>query len=151
MKRYIMAMAIPKKEARAKIESFGDMIQRHIIECVVYANDLHNASHWVNEISAWMNKISRIKCKSKLTEKDYLECLFSVYGDEVDDARWDLDAYHDSSLRKANYPDFDVTEDLAKKLFDTYQKFTSVTLPILVKGNPVSYEDWQIIIGEIFM
>ena len=145
-----MAMAIPKKEARAKIESFGDMIQRHIIECVIYSNDLYNTSHWVNEISAWMNKISKIKCKSTLTEKDYKECLFTRYGDEVDDAKWDLDDYHDSSLRKANYPDFDVTDELALKLFNAYAKFMSATLPVLVKGVLVSYEDWQVILSDVF-
>ena len=97
-----------------------------------------------------MNKISRIKCKSTLTEKDYRECLFDRYGDEIDDAKWDLDNYHDSSLRKSNYPDFEVTDDLAKELFDTYQKFMSITLPVLVKGNIVSYEDWQILLKDTF-
>lgn len=150
MKKYIYAMAIPKKEARAKIESYGDMIHRHIIECVVYSHDEYSVNHWVNELSAWMHKISTIKCKSTLTKQDYMECLFGRFGDEISDATWDLEDYLSSSLRKSNYPEFEVTDKLSKRLFDIYQLFTSTALPLLLSGKSLLYEDWQIVLKDIF-
>lgn len=152
MKRYIYAMAISKHDARLKIESYQDIIKRHLIECVVYSNWEGTKNHWISELSSWLAKISRIKCKSSLTERDYTECLFSSYGDELDDAKWDLDDYLNSSVRKARYPEFEITDELAEEYFEISNKFISSVINHLTSKNTTLEEDWkEILNSEIFV
>jgi hypothetical protein len=148
MKMYIYAMAIPKREAKIKINSYADIIQRHVIECVVYS-DTPSFHHWITELASWFYKVSSIKCKSRLSESDYMEALFAGYGDEISDARLALEEYHDSRIRQANYPDFEITAELSSKLFKAYTTLINTTIPLLISKSAILAEDWEIILSEI--
>ena len=147
MKKYIMAMSVSRHDARIKLENLSDVVQRHVIECVVYSGWHGTKNHWIAEISACMRKAGRIRCKSKLKKADYLETIFSLFGDELEDARWDLEVYKDSHVRKAQYPDFEIIDELVQTLFEVYNKFVSCSLEQLMKGVTLE-EDWAIMLTE---
>lgn len=141
MKRYIYAMAIPRKNALDKLSSYSDVLERHVIECVVYKNSLGCMDHWIGEIASWLNTANRINCKVALKESDYIESLFGAFGDEKSDAVLDLEVYQRSDLRRNSYPEFEITDELINDLFDTFNKLIEICVPLLVSKQiyPVNY------------
>lgn len=142
MKRYIKAMALPRKDAISKLSNYSEMIERHVIECVVYKDSLGQLRHWIGEIATWLNAANKIVCKVPLKAVDYADNLFGVFGDERNDIEVDLITYQKSDLRTDCYPDFEVTDELIDELFATTQKLIEVTVPILVSGVRYPVIEW---------
>lgn len=152
MKRYIRAMAVPRKEATSKLNSYADVIQRHVIECVVYKDSLGYLHYWIGELAIWMNTANKVVCKSPLKESDYVDYLFGTFGDDRNDAEVDLQAYQKSDLRTDCYPDFEVTDELIDELFATTQKLIEVAVPILASGVRYPVIEWiHILKNRVFI
>ena len=150
----IFGMSFPRKDALAKMSSLSEIINKHIIECVVYKELRYNTiTHWVDELAAWMNRANKIKCNSKLKEQDYVEALFGSLGNDIIDADVNLDEYKRKNLElpeDKQYPDFEITQRL---IYDTYQAYQAVikkSLPILMSKDILSAADWSRILINIF-
>lgn len=151
MKRYIYAMAIPRKNALEKLSSYSDVLERHVIECVVYKNSLGCMNHWIGEIASWLNSANRVNCKVALKEEDYLESLFGAFGDERSDAELDVEVYQRSDLRKNSYPDFDITDKLIDEVFNTFDKLIYHSIPLLTSNSVFSIPQWvELLNKEVF-
>lgn len=142
MKRYIYAMAIPRKSALDQLSSYSDVLLRHILECVIYKDDLGCLAHWIGEIASWLNKANKLKCKVSLKGQDYRDSLFGQIGDGFDDAQLALEVYQLSELRKNAYPDFEITDDLVNQTVNVCNQLVEIAIPILTAGNVYPVTDW---------
>lgn len=158
MKRYIkntsiFGMALPRKQIFAKLSALSEDINIHVIKCVVYSDILPDSMHqWISELSAWFAQASRYKCKSKLKASDYAQTLFSAFGEDVYDADANLTGYqliNAKSIKSEGYPDFEVTQQLINKLFQTYQSIISETTPVLISGQCRTASEWVKILEPI--
>lgn len=157
MKRYIkpiFGMAFPRKKALQLISDLASSVDQHIIESVVYKDVLTNVSHhWISELAVWMCKVNRVKCSSKLKERDYISALFSTFGTTKEDAELNLSAYYSRICRAnyhKNYPDFEITDELIDSLFYAYKEMQRICLPILVSGEEKTVHEWIEILEPIF-
>lgn len=158
MKKYIYGMSFPRKHALAKMEELSEQLNEHVIKCVVY-NEMRymTINHWVDELSTWMNRANKIKCRSKLKQKDYVGALFGAFGNSILDAEINLDSYCRLNRRKIlvndyeAYPDFDSEDsELISKLFNAYQKVIRYSLPYLMSDIILTTQEWSNILLSIF-
>lgn len=150
MKR-ILAMAFPRKKILSRLNNYSEEINQHIMECVIYKDILPDTlNHWISEISSWMSIASNQKCNSELKESDYIDSLFSDFGEDVDDAMANILHYWGWNHKNKQYPDFEPTEELATILANVYDEFESVSLPLLTKGEKISSSQWKNILKDIF-
>ena len=149
----IYGMAMDRKRAIKVMCSLNDVINDHIIECVVYHEERSSTlAHWVEEIAAYLNQIDGIKCCSQLKKRDYMESVFSPFGDARGDAKWNLSYYKFRNARKSKenqYPDFEITEELIDKLYATYQAVITNGLPWLMSKTEHSMEEWENLLSPI--
>lgn len=158
MKRYVMsnsifAMSQSRKVILNRLVALSDVINRHIIECVVYretkASILH---HWTHEVAVWLQRANVLKCKSKMKARDYKDSLFGYFGTDGEDARINIENYQLWNARSMNptpYPDFEITEDMVNNLFNVYQELMDTCIPILVSGEELSVGEWEKLITPI--
>lgn len=161
MKRVIMSrqgiygMSFPRSEAIAKMSNLSSVLNEHLIECVVYSEMKYlTVPHWVGELAAWMNRANKIKCKTRLKKQDYLESIFGSFGDSLIDADVNLDEYKRNNARKLEsykYPDFEITEELIKSLYDHYQAVIKCSLPVLMSKGIKSVLEWKELLTPLFM
>lgn len=158
MKRYIrsdsiFAMSQSRKQVLQDFQDLGGIINTHIIKCVAYGDTMPNdIQHWQHEIATWIADANSIKCKSKLKERDYRDILFGSFGNDIEDARRNLKRFKLRNGRLLNaepYPDFDITDDMVDKLFDTYRDLVDACTPILVSGKINTINRWQQLIEPI--
>lgn len=156
MKRYIVAMSFSRDQCIDRFDHVSKELNTHIMECIIYKDIMPEVlNHWCQEIGAWMEYANGTKCKSKLKEEDYLEHLFGEFGDEVHDAKFNLALYqidNRKQLKKHSddaYPDFEVTDELAKDLARFYESIVDVALPILVSGQKLSANEWAKKVREL--
>lgn len=149
---YILAMAVPRKVALKRLASDAEALRDHIIKCVVYKDirpdDIY---HWVHdEICSWLERASSVKSDSKLKKRDYLETVFSEFGNDVADARWSLQEFKkEYCIKSANpYPDFDITDDLVEDLFITFQAIVSIAIPLLTSKETIDQETWYKVLNK---
>lgn len=151
---YISGMSFGRKIIIPKLENYAKVINAHVIECVVYSEIRYlTIRHWVKELAAWMNAANKLKCDSKLKERDYLKSLFAEFGNNVLDAEVNLDQYklHNSELPEdKQYPDFEITDNLVNNLFKAYQGVIKVSLPILMSKDILKADEWVEILLPIF-
>lgn len=151
----ILGMSFPRKEALFKMESLSEEINEHIIQCVVYKELRYlTIDHWVGELATWMNRVNKIKCSSKLKKRDYLDTAFGSVGDSLIDADVNIDAYKLKNQKKTKdeqYPDFEITDELLKKLYDKYVEVIEISLPILMSKEILSIPQWKEILLPIFI
>lgn len=143
----IYAMSHPKKIVLSRLCDLTEQINKHVIKCVVYQYaTTTDPEHWVHEIAAWINKANCYKCKSKLTEQDYEDTLFGAFGDELYDAKINLLEFRDKNVKYRSigqYPDFEITDELVAKLFETYQQILAISIPQLISGEVISTKAWE--------
>lgn len=158
MKRYIradniFAMSQSRKVVLNRLVALSDVINRHIIECVVYRDSLSSTlPHWVHEIAVWLQRANTLKCKSRLKARDYEDSLFGYFGDDKEDARNNLIMYQLWNARSMNpdrYPDFEITDDMVDRLFSVYRDITTVCEQTLVSGEMLSVNEWGNLISPI--
>ena len=98
--------------------------------------------------------MSLIKCSSKLKKRDYLDTAFGSVGDSLIDADVNIDAYKLKNQKKTKdeqYPDFEITDELLKKLYDKYVEVIEISLPILMSKEILSIPQWKEILLPIFI
>ena len=144
---YIYAMATNKRKALDRLYSYSDQIEEHIIKCVVYGDSLTtDPLHWIHEIATYLNAANIIKCKSNLTEADYLDNLFPSFGDDLVDYQSSLWDFYDKHIKRrqiAQYPEFEITDELIKKYMETCQDIIQISLPYLVNHQVLSVREWE--------
>lgn len=143
---YIFGMATDKKKAEKKVESISDRINEHIIRCVVYKNTTNDLQHWIyDELTTWFDYINRIELKTKsgkFTEKSLDDILFGEFGDAVTDAEFNLALFRANVAKNGEeYPDFQVTVQLATELRSVYDEIRTTFMPIFTKKNNYSRTD----------
>ena len=147
MKKLIYAMSFTRKDVLKRLESMSEEISDHIIKCVVYKNDLGQLDHWAGEISTLLNRANRARSKTKLKEKDYYTTLFSTFGDDESDADINLDYFRNRYCKKySQYPDFEITHELAVSLYRVYSYIIEQSLNILLSTNIQPIYEWKQIV-----
>ena len=149
----IFAMSQHRKQVLQDFQDLGGIINTHIIKCVVYKDVMPEAqNHWVNEIATWIADANSIKCKSRLKEKDYRNFLFGSFGDDIEDARRNINRFRLRNGRLLNsepYPDFQITDELVDALFDAYIGIVNACVPILISGQVKTTHEWKQLIDPI--
>jgi hypothetical protein len=154
----ILGMAYQRSMAIKKISGYGEKIDEHIIKCVVYKNTTGNLWHWVHdELATWFDAINQTYVKGngsgKLKEKDYADNVFGWFGDAFGDARINLSSFRVGVAELGNvYPDFEITYELQRELFEVDQAILSTFPKIFSQNNSLTKEDlfqmlWEIL-GE---
>lgn len=120
MKIRIFGMASDRKRILDIMYNYSDQVTTHIFKCIVYTSAHQDYNHWISEISNWLSTINALNPKRGFTikPKDYIDNLFIGVGDELRDAKLELIVFRDRFV--PDYPDFEITYDLYKKLFDAY-------------------------------
>jgi hypothetical protein len=120
---------------------------------VVYRDKLSSTvPHWIHEIAVWLQRANTLKCKSKLKKADYIDSLFGYFGNDIEDARNNLETYqlwNARSMATEHYPDFEITEYEVDRLYEVYQNLIEVCVPTLLSGNILSVSDWEQFIKSI--
>ncbi len=147
MKRYIQGMALPRSKALAKLEAISDELSNHIIKCVLYDDILPTyMNHWVEEIAGFLYIANRTHAKSNFKSKDYMNSIFSAFGEDADDAYVNIGVF----LAQHNtYPDVVIDDRLADKLANTYVRITKVSMPILLSSKLCSINEWIHVVEPI--
>ena len=151
----IFAMSFPKKKALEKLDANYQQLADHVLKVILY-KDIRkdDVRHWLqDEISMWLSNASNVRCKTKLKYNDYADSLFGGFGTDPLDALVTLQDFQSKYCNPKKldaYPTFEITDELVAKVYNTYQKLMSTCIPILLKGERVSINDWYDIIKPIF-
>ena len=144
-----------KYEAIDRLRAVKDIINDRIIECVAYPDMCRRTrEYWASEIAARLKQIDTFTDCTILKRRDYLEYLFGPFGDAKDDAEWNLSNYKFRNERRPEheqYPDFEITDELVDKLYETYQAIMSASLPLLVSKTKHSMTEWTSLISPILI
>ena len=139
----VFAMSMNRSDAIKYIERYPDMLITRIVKCVVYGDSTGNLQHWVKEICNYLNAVNGVSVKPgahKLKQYDYLKHLFRALGDSKNDARFHLLDFR--SRFGEDYPDFEITDGLITKLFNTFF-YMKENLPNLFASLPAQEYDFQ--------
>lgn len=150
---YILAMALPRKQALKHLANDSEQIKDHVIKCILYADTRQEDTyHWIHdEICSWLEDASEIECKSKLKPKDYLDTVFSAFGASFTDTKVLLKSFRKQyCLRSADpYPDFEITSDLVEQVSYTFQALINICIPYLAKKEAIDQLTWYKLIHKI--
>lgn len=151
----IFGMAKHRYEAIDALKEVKDIINEHIIKCVVYHDERPcTLKHWIGEVAACLKQVDAITCRSALKQRDYMRYLFGPFGDAKDDAEWNLSCYKFKNERRPDheqYPDFEITDELVGELYETYQAIISASLPWLIAKTKHSMTEWTALISPILI
>ena len=138
-KEVLVEMAMSLGEAKARLESIESQYFNHVIKCVVYGDSTGDLYYWEQEIANLLNIANNIKIKSgngKLSERSYKDYFFYAWGDEVADYEGGLEYF---KIKNSNrYPDFEITEDLVKKVFEVVSDLAEYFSPLFSKANNIT-------------
>ena len=151
----IFGMSFNRKSTLNRLSRHANDIRDHIIRVVVYKDirkqDLH---HWIHdELSNWLYRATLSKCDVKLKPKDFMDTIFMGLGKTEYDAQVTLMDFQDDFCTdkiENPYPMFEITDELVSKVYSTYVKFIDTCMPVLLKGDTVSIDDWEKIIKPVF-
>lgn len=151
----ILGMSSYRKKYIEKLESYSDKLEEHVLKCIVYPEN-NSKDEWIKEISAWLLRpcITTVKPKGKkLKADDYRDSIFSCFGDEKVDAElslaWFKDVFISKPENKKKYPDFEITDELVNKVFNTYNKFIKIFLPLFTSKDKITGEECKSIVRTI--
>lgn len=128
MFKVIFGMAEDRKQILSTCQKYCDIIEEHNIKCVVYGQNHRDYKHWMLEISSWIWNISQRRPKKgfKLSSDDYKKNLFWGMGDSLKDSKLSLETFKDFHVKNKEYPDFLITKDICRRLFDCYHELSNV-------------------------
>ena len=144
MKRYIKAMAFPRKDGEKQVRKMADVICEHIMKCIIYGDTLECYNHWVDdELGAWFHDVNTIYLKidrkpPKFKAAEYDEFIFSQFGEDEHDCKICLSGFRASNSDKygGRYPDFEVTSELASDLFKAVSELSRKMCRLLAESSP---------------
>ena len=122
----VTAMAYERKEILDTAFRYSEGIQEHILKCVIYSKNHRDYKPWVDEeLTIYFTEINNMKPKKGLTVKDvdYRKNLFSAFGDELEDAKREVQAFYRKFVKTHPdpYPDFKITPELYERYFRAWQ------------------------------
>ena len=148
----VYGMSFSRSEALARMDSFSERINEHVIECVVYKEARKDTiNHWITEIAGWLYRINKMETKSKLKESDYINHLFSEFGSDRSDAEVNLSVYQVNNDRMpdySKYPEFEITDELIENLYLTYSRLIQNSIDILTSNYIASLDSWKDVVKE---
>ena len=147
---YLNEMAYSRSWVIDRLKSLSTPVINHIMKCVVYKNTTNNLNHWINEIADYFDEVNStiVKTKNgKLKEKDYLENLFYYQGVDERDMRVQL-----MELRRdRNYPDFEITIELIRRLTVSFNSIAEEFSRIFTSKNSLTKNDFIKILNKTLL
>ena len=102
MKRYVYAMAITKKAAISNIQSISLPLIEHLLKIYMFPNSDYRV-HWSKEVTAFLNRVPRLKSNNKLIGYKVVREAVSVYEDQIDSIiKTLLKEYRDLDSERSN-------------------------------------------------
>lgn len=151
--RPLLEMAMERSELINKIRSKRDLMEEHILKCMVYENITNDLKHWVSEVSSYIGKISNNTVKpnnKKLTKAQYCTHLFGYAYDSLSNMYTLLDDFQ-YKMNKRNYPDFKITKELKEKCFSIGNPFMLETSKMLSENKKYSNRDFGDLLLNLLM
>jgi hypothetical protein len=151
----ILGMAYQRSKAIDEISKYDDPIHENIIKSVVYGNSTGNLHHWIyDELATWFDAVNHVLVKGtksgKLKEKDYVDNTFGFFGEDFNDASVGLQIFYDIQVQyKQKYPEFEITYEIQRNVFDAYQNILSKFPKIFSQRNNFSKNDFARMLWEI--
>lgn len=145
-KTNIYSMSVPRSKAKERIEALGEIVLEHVCKCVLYGDSTGDYHHWVDgEIANWLSIANDLTIKpsnKKLKARDYDEMLLGGFGDDLADARMNLNLLYRKFRQSANpYPEVNLTPDLVKKLADVTAALHDILPKLLSQQNNMTQDD----------
>ena len=121
---FLLEMANNKKKTISLISGYWWNIVSHFFKCIIFPQDT-SRSHWIDEISTWLNYINNqfSKTKSLKLRKDiYMDEVFGVNNSTSPrDIRGWIENFQMKEGR--NYPEFEISRGLVARCFEYYIRF----------------------------
>lgn len=148
----IFAMSTERKRAISRMNGNSDKLASHLIKCVIYDDSLSCLNHWISEICEYLAIANDFRIKpagKKLKPNDYMDSIFSAFGDDIVDASINARQFRlDNDHKMDPYPDFEVTDRLVICIFETFQNIIKNFIPILTSNNHMSSKDFEPIVRK---
>lgn len=142
--RPLLEMAMERSELINKIRSKRDLMEEHLLKCMIYENTTNDLKHWVSEVSSYIGKIANDTVKpnnKKLTKNQYCAHLFGYDYDSLSNMDTILDDFQ-YKMGKRGYPDFKITKELKEKCFSIGNPFMLEVSKILSENKKCSNRDF---------
>ena len=145
----IFEMAFDASHVKKKIKEKSKTINRNVLKCTIYKDDLYNRSHWVGRIADWIDYANcmYIKPKNKLSEESYSNEFFGIFGNEKSDAISNIKEFQNNNRDnidedKKHYDDFELNHEMIDDTFAIYSLLKDKYSKILSdKNNGYSRDD----------
>lgn len=152
MKVYVYSMAMERRKAIVRIDSFRKEITENIIKLNLYSDSI-DKQHCIDELSTWFSDINSVYLKpkgNKLNREEYDDLVFGEFGDDISDVRSCIHVWQIRNRRSKKYPDIDVGEEIVDKTFLSVAKIKSYLLNIFCSKNSISRIDIRNELDSIF-
>lgn len=142
----ILCMSLSRGKVTSKIEALSDIVLAHVCKCVLYADCTGDYDHWIDgELANWISMVNDLTVNpsnKKLKEKDYDRYLLGGFGDDVADAKINLNLFY-SSFRQLRepYPEVIITDDMVKRMYEVTTEFHKVIPKLLSQNNNLTQQD----------
>lgn len=142
----VLCMSIPRGKAKDKIEALGDIILAHVCKCVLYSASAKDYNHWIeDEIANWISLVNDLTIKpnnKKLKEKDYDLFLLGGFGDDMVDAKINLNLFYRKFRSDPEpYPEVNITDSMVANMYEVTQKFHELIPSMISQNNNLTQSD----------
>lgn len=150
----IFGMAYNRKDILDKAFHKSERIQEHVLKCVIYSKDYPDYKHWIDEeLAVFFSEINDMQPKRgfRVKDNDYMNNMFSAFGDDLDDAKREVEIFHRDYVEKHPdpYPDFRITRDLYTTYFNAWRElYQNIRGKIGTYTKEVSREAFSKLIHE---
>ena len=143
---YICAMSWTRDRALSRMSERSDTLAKHLIKCVVYPDNTRDRTHWIQEISSYLEFANDITLKPKNRKPnkiDFEDSLFDALGNTKNDAKNSLKSFLWENNESHQYPEFGITNQLIENVFQTFKNIHDIFIPILTQKNSETLESIQ--------
>lgn len=150
----VFCMSLPRGKVKDKIEAISDIVLAYVCKCVLYADITGDYNHWVEgELANWISMINDLTVKpgnKKLKEHDYDKFLLSGFGNDMADARINLNLFY-NDFRKSSepYPEVNITNEMVVKMYNVTTKFHETIPKMLSQANNFTQQDIAVKLHDI--
>lgn len=150
LNRDIFCQAFPMSKVKDKLLADSKQLNEHILKCVIYYDELHCLSHWIDEITSWVYKASTVSSKHNISGKTYQNTIFSWFGEDQRDCESNLyDFYAKFVMKRKSYPEFEISDYLIERLYHVYREFERDLIDMYTSKYNYSKSDYLEAVTDI--
>lgn len=133
IKYHLLEMSLDKDRLESDIRNKTQMLNLHLLKCLLIQNTTRTLNHWGQEVYALLSTVPKLKSKNKYpSEKILYNCTLGYFADDLLEK---LDSYIEdvNDIENANITDYN--KDSLYNCIINYYKWL---IPILSKDGKVT-------------